>query len=100
MSLFICFFEVVSVILIQYFIVYFKEPASSEYSLLTLTIVFLSIKLISIFLSRQFFMIQTMMGFKAGAQLNCLIYDKVLKVSPANFKEKKEPGRNNKLFTS
>ena len=53
---------------------------------------FLLTKLINIFLSKKINEYQNFVGFKAGVELNCLIFDKLLIVSPSSRHNKAETG--------
>ena len=50
------------------------------------------IRIIEVFIMRKCFEYQTFLGFKSGTELSCLIFEKLLKVSPASLKEKSKSG--------
>ena len=53
---------------------------------------YLILKVIEVFTMRKCFEYQTFLGFKSGTELTCIIYEKLLKVSPASLKEKSKSG--------
>lgn len=57
-----------------------------------LGLLFFGIKLINILLNRQNSTYQSHIGFKSSIDLNCFIYNKLLKTSPSSMKEKSKEG--------
>ena len=55
-------------------------------------IIYLLIKIFEIFFSKISFEYQFFLGFKSGAEINCLIFDKILKFSPSSMKKKCSTG--------
>ncbi len=55
---------------------------------MTLGIIFVSIKTVSIFLKRQLVFLQNKYSLKISAQVSSLIYDKILTSSPSSYKRK------------
>ena len=55
-------------------------------------ITYLTLRVIEVFTMRKCFEYQTFLGFKSGTELTCIIYEKLLKVSPASLKEKSKSG--------
>ena len=53
---------------------------------------FLITKLVNIFISKKINEYQNYVGFKAGVELNCIIFDKLLVVSPSSRHNKAETG--------
>ena len=53
----------------------------------------LTIKLFEIFLMRKCNEYQTFLGFKSGSEFQCLLFEKLLKVSPSSMKERAESGQ-------
>ena len=53
----------------------------------------LAIKLFEIFLIRKCNEYQSFLGYKSGAEFQCLIFEKLLKVSPSSMKERAESGQ-------
>jgi ABC-type multidrug transport system fused ATPase/permease subunit len=84
--------EITSVLLIKMFIEYFQEPNKSQFSLLQLGISLIVNKVLSVFLSRQYYMKQSLLGLHAFLQLSTLVYDKVLRVSSASQNKKSTQG--------
>jgi ABC-type multidrug transport system fused ATPase/permease subunit len=57
-----------------------------------LGLIFLGIKLVTMFNSRQMDFKQNYLGTKSSIELSCFIYDKILKASPASLKPKSGEG--------
>ena len=55
-------------------------------------IMYLGLRLFEIFFMRKSFEYQTFLGFKSGTEFSCLIFEKLLKVSPASMKDKARSG--------
>ena len=55
-------------------------------------IICLSIKLFEIFFDRRCNEYQTFMAFKSSSEFQCLLFEKLLKVSPSSMKERAESG--------
>jgi ABC-type multidrug transport system fused ATPase/permease subunit len=55
-------------------------------------ITYLTLRVIEVFTMRKCCEYQTFLGFKNGTELTCIIYEKLLKVSPASLKEKSKSG--------
>ena len=69
------------------FVAIFKEDQINTTDIATFIyydLGFLTTKLINIFLSKKINEHQNFIGFKAGVELNCLIFDKLLVVSPSS----------------
>ena len=49
-----------------------------------ISLMYLIIKFLEIFLQRKCFENQMFLGYKSGTEISCLIYEKLLNVSPAS----------------
>ena len=91
-------FDYYSVIITKQFIDYFDKTETKEgesktnYPLWLLGVLFLGTQLIPIFLNLHSQMIQTNFGNKAGFELNCFIYDKILIYAPSGFIQRANHG--------
>jgi ATP-binding cassette, subfamily C (CFTR/MRP), member 1 len=95
LSLFVAFLEFSSVYLFRmYTKLYQKDfiPPNEYYTKSNVGIAFLLIKFSSIFFVRQTNIFQTLIGYKSANEMNCLIFNKVLKASPASLTEKSSEG--------
>lgn len=95
LSLFVAFLEFSSVYLFRmYTKLYQKDfiPPNEYYTKTNVGIGFLIIKFLSIFFVRQTNIFQTLIGYKSANEMNCLIFNKVLKASPASLTEKSSEG--------
>ena len=88
-----------SVIITKQFIDYFdkseKKGSSSidvDFPLWALGLMFLGTQIISAFLNLHTQMIQTNFGNRAGYELNCFIYDKILNYAPSGFIQRANHG--------
>ena len=81
-------------IIFKQYVSLFKEGIEKIelYWFLIYGIGFLVTKLINIFISKKIIEHQNYVGFKAGVELNCVIFDKLLKVSPSSRHNKAETG--------
>ena len=71
------------------------EKDTSYYRIFTHTqigIICLGIKLFEIFFDRRCNEYQTFMAFKSSSEFQCLLFEKLLKVSPSSMKERAESG--------
>ena len=71
------------------------EKDKSIYKILSLNqigYICLGIKLFEIFFIRRCNEYQTFMAFKSGSEFQCLLFEKLLKVSPSSMKERAETG--------
>ena len=71
------------------------ENDTSYYRIFTHTqigIICLAIKLFEIFFDRRCNEYQTFMAFKSSSEFQCLLFEKLLKVSPSSMKERAESG--------
>ena len=64
----------------------------SVFSQIQIGIFYLVLKLSDIFIRRRGFEYQMLLGIKTGTEFTCLIYEKILKVSPASMKDKAKTG--------
>ena len=64
----------------------------SIFSQVQIGIFYLLLKLSEIFIRRRGFEYQMLLGHKTGTEFTCLIYEKILKVSPASMKDKAKTG--------
>ena len=55
-------------------------------------ILYLLLRVIEVFAMRKCFEYQMLLGFKSGTELSCIIFEKLLKISPASLKEKSKSG--------
>ena len=72
------------------------EKDESFYKIFTHTqigIICLGIKLFEIFFDRRCNEYQTFMAFKSSSEFQCLLFEKLLKVSPSSMKERAESGQ-------
>ena len=72
------------------------ENDKSYYRIFTHTqigIICLGIKLFEIFFDKRCNEYQTFMAFKSGSEFQCLLFEKLLKVSPSSMKERAESGQ-------
>lgn len=87
--------EFMSVYLFREYIKLFEDnyvPPFNFFTKMNVGIIFLSAKFISILLNRHANSLQTQMGYKSSIELNCMIYNKILKASPASLNEKSKEG--------
>ena len=87
--------NVVQMIIFKAYVALFKEDQINKTEFIVYVyygVGFLLTKLINIFLSKKINEYQNFVGFKAGVELNCLIFDKLLIVSPSSRHNKAETG--------
>ena len=87
--------NVVQMMIFKSYVALFKEDKIHNTDIFTFIyygVGFLTTKLINIFLSKKINEYQNYVGFKAGVELNCLIFDKLLIVSPSSRHNKAETG--------
>ena len=87
--------NVVQMMIFKAYVALFKEDQINKTELIVYVyygVGFLLTKLINIFLSKKINEYQNFVGFKAGVELNCLIFDKLLVVSPSSRHNKAETG--------
>ena len=87
--------NVVQMMIFKAYVALFKEDQINTTDISTFIyygLGFLATKLINIFLSKKINEYQNFVGFKAGVELNCLIFDKLLVVSPSSRHNKAETG--------
>ena len=87
--------NVVQMMIFKAYVALFKEDQINNTELTTFIyygVGFLITKLINIFLAKKINEYQNYTGFKAGVELNCLIFDKLLVVSPSSRHNKAETG--------
>jgi ATP-binding cassette subfamily C (CFTR/MRP) protein 1 len=84
--------EIVSILIFKEYINTFEYGYEPFLEPTYLGIIFLAIKMIHIFNSRQMDFKQNYLGTKSSIELSCFIYDKVLKGSPASFQQKSSEG--------
>lgn len=87
--------EYLSVILIKQFIDKFDPSIKPRFNLSTyqLGIIFLINELFNIFLSKQAALQQRVTSLRAGFELSCFIYKKIMVISPSGFGEKANQGQ-------
>lgn len=91
-ALFIAGLEFTEVLIIKFYINYFQNRLNPTFNLYTLGAIFITTKILSVFLSRQLSMTQSIIGFKSSLELACFVFNKLLKVSPSGLKEKSSQG--------
>ena len=94
LALFVTGLNVLSINLFRLYIKQFND-SSEKRDFKFLQIIgfsFLACKLIMVFVSKQLNEYMNYIGFKSSIELNCLIFDKVLKSSPSSRKEMAESG--------
>ena len=87
--------NVIQMMIFKQYVALFKADTINETKVSTFVIFglgFLTTKLINIFLSKKINEYQNYVGFKAGVELNCIIFDKLLIVSPSSRHNKAETG--------
>ena len=87
--------NVVQMMIFKSYVALFKEDQihDTEISIfIYYGVGFLITKLLNIFISKKINEYQNYIGFKAGVQLNCIIFDKLLVVSPSSRHNKAETG--------
>ena len=87
--------NVVQMMIFKAYVALFKEDQINKTEFIVYVyygVGFLLTKLINIFLSKKINEYQNFVGFKAGVELNCLIFDKLLIVSPSSRHNKAETG--------
>ena len=87
--------NVVQMMIFKAYVALFKEDQINNtdiYTFIYYGVGFLITKLINIFISKKINEYQNFVGFKAGVELNCLIFDKLLVVSPSSRHNKAETG--------
>ena len=87
--------NVVQMMIFKAYVALFKEDQINTTDISTFIyygLGFLATKLVNIFLSKKINEYQNFVGFKAGVELNCLIFDKLLVVSPSSRHNKAETG--------
>ena len=87
--------EYLSVILIKQFIDKFDPSMKSKFnlSMYQLGIIFLMNELFHIFLSKQADLQQRVTSLRAGFELSCFIYNKMMVISPSGFGERSNQGQ-------
>ena len=84
-------FEYITVLLLKEMIDYFNQE-THKYPFMYYGIAFLTLELISIFLSSHLQMKQSVFGNRAGFELNCFIYNKILTASSSTFSQRATQG--------
>ena len=87
--------NVVQMMIFKQYVALFKEDSINTTEFLMFVyygVGFLITKLVNIFLSKKINEYQNYVGFKAGVELNCIIFDKLLVVSPSSRHNKAETG--------
>ena len=87
--------NVVQMMIFKHYVSMFKEENIDSTDLIQFVyygVGFLITKLINIFISKKINEYQNYVGFKAGVELNCIIFDKLLVVSPSSRHNKAETG--------
>ena len=87
--------NVIQMMIFKQYVALFKEDTidNTEFKMFVYYGVgFLTTKLLNIFLSKKINEYQNYVGFKAGVELNCIIFDKLLVVSPSSRHNKAETG--------
>ncbi len=94
LALFITGLNVLSINLFRLYIKQFNDDSiTRDFKFLQIIgFSFLGCKLILVFASKQLSEYMNFIGFKSSIELNCLIFDKVLKSSPSSTKEMAESG--------
>ena len=64
----------------------------SKFNHIQIGIFYLFLRLIEIFFTRKSNELQNFLGFKSGVEFSCLIYEKILKISPSQIKNKINSG--------
>ena len=87
--------NVVQMMIFKHYVSMFKEDNIDSVKFIEFVyygVGFLMTKLINIFISKKINEYQNYVGFKAGVELNCIIFDKLLVVSPSSRHNKAETG--------
>ena len=87
--------NVVQMMIFKHYVAMFKEDSIHTTEFIEFVyygVGFLITKLINIFISKKINEYQNYVGFKAGVELNCIIFDKLLIVSPSSRHNKAETG--------
>ena len=69
-----------------------EQTLFSKFSHIEVGLMYLIIKFLEIFLQRKCFENQMFLGYKSGTEISCLIYEKLLNVSPSSMKKKATTG--------
>ena len=69
-----------------------EQTFFSKFSHIEVGLMYLIIKFLEIFLQRKCFENQMFLGYKSGTEISCLIYEKLLNVSPSSMKKKATTG--------
>ena len=87
--------NVIQMMIFKQYVALFKEDTIDNTEFIMFVyygVGFLTTKLLNIFLSKKINEYQNYVGFKAGVELNCIIFDKLLVVSPSSRHNKAETG--------
>ena len=87
--------NVVQMMIFKQYVAMFKEESINNTDFMEFVyygVGFLITKLVNIFISKKINEYQNYVGFKAGVELNCIIFDKLLIVSPSSRHNKAETG--------
>ena len=87
--------NVIQMMIFKHYVSLFKEDSidTTDFNqFLYYGVGFLITKLVNIFISKKINEYQNYVGFKAGVELNCIIFDKLLVVSPSSRHNKAETG--------
>ena len=87
--------NVVQMMIFKHYVSMFKEDNIDSIEFIEFVyygVGFLITKLVNIFISKKINEYQNYVGFKAGVELNCIIFDKLLVVSPSSRHNKAETG--------
>ena len=87
--------NVIQMMIFKHYVAMFKEDSIDNTDFIEFVyygVGFLVTKLINIFISKKINEYQNYVGFKAGVELNCIIFDKLLVVSPSSRHNKAETG--------
>ena len=87
--------NVVQMMIFKHYVAMFKEDSIHTTEFIEFVyygVGFLITKLVNIFISKKINEYQNYVGFKAGVELNCIIFDKLLIVSPSSRHNKAETG--------
>lgn len=80
-------FDIGVVVTMREYILYFENKSQANYSIYVMASTLLTLKLLSMLFYRNNNISPAIIGYKGGLELECLIYDKLLKVSGGEFSE-------------
>jgi ATP-binding cassette subfamily C (CFTR/MRP) protein 2 len=84
--------EIRIIAMLDEMIIFFSSGSDDLSSLIKISFYLVALKTISTLISRQFHIYEIIIGYESVYQLQCFIFDKILKVTPSSRKTKSDEG--------